>query len=406
MDKIVDFIMHNWDATLRYHPQDEESLVGLPRPYTVPSIQGKFQELYYWDTYFTNVGLILSGKAEYAKDNAENIAFMIERYGYMPNAGRKSFLTRSQPPFFTQMVREVYQVIPDKGWLKKMYHAATREYEFWQRDRQTSCGLNRYYGLLEEEDIEPRVRSFERRFRMECPADAKTRWEIAEAGITLCESGWDCNSRFGLRPHEFAWIDLNCLLYGMEKNLAYFASELELDSDWEEKAGQRRRLLNELCWNEKLGMFADYDVVNGRTSDFVSDASFYAMFTEVCTEEQAAETVKLLEKLEQKYGVAACEKRVDLMDLQWDYPIGWAPLHYIIIEGLMKYGYRAEALRIATKYCDLVERNYEKTGNIWEKYNTVTGEVANTKENGLAATMMGWSAGIYLYAKKLIGLKD
>ena len=137
-------------------------------------------------------------------------------------------------------------------------------------------------------------------------------------------------------------------------------------------------------------------------TDFVSDASFYAMFTELCTEEQATKTVKLLEKLEQKYGVAACEKRADLMDLQWDYPIGWAPLHYIIMEGLMKYGYHSEALRIATKYCDLVERNYEKTGNIWEKYNTVTGEVASTKENGLAATMMGWSAGVYLYAKKLI----
>lgn len=338
MRSIVEYIHNNWDATLRYNPQDDDTLIGLPKPYTVPSIEGKFQELYYWDTYFTNVGLILSGKAEYAKNNAENIAFMIERYGYMANGNRTYYLHNSQPPFFTYMVRDVYEQLPNRDWLRRMYHAAVREYDFWQKDRQTPCGLNRYYGFLKEEHIDSRAEGIAGRFKIECPTDRESRLQLAKAYIAFCESGWDCNSRFGMRPQEFAWIDLNCLLYGMEKNLEYFACELGIGSDWKEKADRRRHRINELCWNEKLGMFADYDYVNGQMTDFVSDASFYVLFSELCTPEQAARTVKLLEKLENEYGVAGCEKREDLFDLQWDYPHGWACLHYIIINGLRKYG--------------------------------------------------------------------
>ncbi|MBR4061065.1 MAG: hypothetical protein IKK03_14655 [Lachnospiraceae bacterium] len=401
--KLIEYIKNNWEATLRYHPEDEDTLIGLPKPYTVPSIRNKFQELYYWDTYFTNVGLILSGRVEYAKNNIENIAYLIERYGYMLNGNRTYYLNRSQPPFFSHMVKDVYEVILDKGWLNHMYRIAVKEYEFWQTLRQTNCGLNRYYGFMEKSDVETLVAHVERRLKITCSEEKEERVKMAEAGVTFFESGWDCNSRFGMRPQEYAWIDLNCLLYGMEKNLSFFASELGIKNDWEDKAEHRKALLNELCWNEKMGMFADYDYINKTMTDFVSDASFYAMFVKLCTPEQAASTVKLLEKVECEYGIAACEKRDDLMQLQWDYPIGWACLHFIIIQGLRNYGYYKEAERIARKYCTLVENNYEKTGNVWEKYNVVTGEVASTKEGGLAAMMMGWSAGIYLYAKENCG---
>ena len=104
MNKVKQFIYENWDGTLRSEPKDRESLIGLPYPYTVPSIKDYFNELYYWDTYFTNVGLILSNKPEYAKNNTSNIAYLINRYGYMPNGNRLQFLNRSQPPFFTKMV--------------------------------------------------------------------------------------------------------------------------------------------------------------------------------------------------------------------------------------------------------------------------------------------------------------
>lgn len=402
MEKLEKFIKENWDATLRFQPEDDGTLIGLPRPYTVPGLGGHFPELYYWDTYFTNVGLILSDKLGYARDNVEDIAYMIEKYGYMLNGNRTVYLPQSQPPFFTCMVRDIYEQDHDKEWLRRMYHTGEKEYKFWQEKRMTPCGLNRYGREVDEDWVEHGVEGMERRLHIQCPEDPASRRDMANAYITFCESGWDTNSRFGLRPHKHAWVELNCMLYGMERNMAYFASQLGLENDWEQKAQQRKDRMNALCWNEKMGMFSDYDYENAEKTDFVSDASFYALFTGLCTEEQAAQTVKLLNRLEQPYGIAACEPREDLMHQQWDYPVGWACMHYIVIQGLTNYGYHEEAKRIAKKYADLVERNFEETGNIWERYNVVTGKVARTRENGMGALMMGWSAGIYLYAKAFL----
>ncbi len=397
MNKLEKFIHENWENTVRTCSVDEGTLLALPRPFTIPTIKDHFQEMYYWDTYFANVGLIISGLTEQAKNNTENVAYMINKYGYMANGNRTYYLTRSQPPFFTQMVREVYEQTGDKKWLKEMYAAGCKEHDFWQTKRITPCGLSRYYGTLLENEIEAHSSYFTDRIEI---APAKTPEEkrlMAETCLTFCESGWDCNSRFGLLPQNFCWLDLNSLLYGMEENLAFFAEELDLDSDWHKKAEERKTLINKLCWNEEIGGFCDYDYVNDKTTDFVSCAAFYPLFTGLASREQAEKTVRLLERLEVPHGVAACEKRNDLLNLQWDYPNGWACLHHIVISALSRYGFAEDAKRIAAKYCDLVERNFETTGNIWEKYNVVEGTVATTVEGGLAAPMMGWSAGVYLF---------
>ena len=104
------FILKNWDKTVRTNTENQGDLIGLPKPYTVPCIEGTFQEMYYWDTYFTNIGLLLSGKVEQAINNTENIAYLIERYGKMPNGSRTFYLNRSQPPFFSQAVRDIFEV--------------------------------------------------------------------------------------------------------------------------------------------------------------------------------------------------------------------------------------------------------------------------------------------------------
>ncbi len=407
MQKIVDFINEKWDLTRRFTPNDEDTLIGLPKPYTVPSIKDRFNEIYYWDTYFTNIGLIISNKVDYARDNTENIAYLINKYGFMPNGNRTYYLNRSQPPFFSFMIRDVYNVTGDKEWLSKMYASACIEYKFWQEKRGTENGLNRYYHTLYCADKQTYTASAEeycRRLNSEMPEDDDTVYKYAQNNRIVCESGWDCNSRMGHRLFDYNWIDLNSLLFAMEKNMSYFAAELDnAEAElWRVRAEKRRALLNELCWNEKMGMFCDYDFKNGVQSDFVSLASFYPLFVGLATPEQAARTVKLLSKLEMDYGLACCEKRDDLFYLQWDYPHGWAPLHYMTVEGLRKYGFEQDALRIARKYCSTVERNFEETGNIWEHYDTVTGQVSVTKEKSYQITMMGWSAGIYLHCLKSV----
>ena len=394
---IREYIQRNWDKTIRYNTQDNGTLIGLPYPYTVPCCEGHFQEMYYWDTYFTNAGLMHEGRFEQVKNNIDNMCFLIEKYGYMPNGNRTFYLSRSQPPFLSQMIRELYDRQPDKNWLTRCYEALKTEYEFWQTQRMTPSGLNRYYGTFTVEDETACCPELCNRFHIEPPEDKKTQRSYGRSMYTFAESGWDCNSRMGMEVYQYNWVDLNSLLYGMEQNMAYFAKILQNShSDyWLQQAEIRVAKMTEQMWDESIGAFCDYNFETGEKADIISAAMFYPLFTGLCTPEQASKTVSLLPKLEMTYGIACCECKEDLNNLQWDYPNGWACLHYIVIHGLLRYGYHEDALRIAEKYVTLAEDVFEKTGQLWEKYNVVTGEVSTAKEYETPA-MMGWSAGVYL----------
>ena len=143
---VKEYIEDNWDNTTRLFTEDDDTLIGLPHPYTVPRIEGKFQEMYYWDVYFTNVGLIKSGRLSQAKNNVDNMCYLINKFGFVPNGNRTYYLSRSQPPFLSQMVRCIYEQTGDIRWLDECYKALEKEYKFWENERQTPCGLNRYYG--------------------------------------------------------------------------------------------------------------------------------------------------------------------------------------------------------------------------------------------------------------------
>lgn len=404
---IKDYIYGNWDNTIRHNTQDCETLIGLPYPYTVPCCDNHFQELYYWDTYFTNVGLMHSGRAAQAKYNIDNMCYLIEKYGYMPNGNRTFYLSRSQPPFLSQMVRELYSKLPDAAWLTKCYHALEKEYAFWQSDRITSSGLNRYYGFFTATDEIPCSYELCARFQIPQPEDEETQRRYGRSMYTFAESGWDCNSRMGVDVYQYNWLDLNALLYGMEQNMAYFSETLGNGREdfWLQQSALRAERMNALMWDENMGCFFDFNYETNERTDIVSVATFYPLFTGLCTQEQAARIVATLPKLEQTHGIASCEAQEELYDLQWDYPNGWACLQYIVIHGLLRYGYKEAALRIAQKYTQLVERVFRETGHLWEKYNVVSGTVSTAKEYETPA-MMGWSAGVYLDCRTLISTPD
>ena len=121
------YIKNNWDKCIRENKQDDGTLIGLPKPYIVPCIGGMFQEMYYWDTYFTNKGLALSGRWEQIKNNTDDMLYLVDRYGYMPNGNRTFYLTRSQPPYLSMMVRDVYDHFQDKSWLESAYKTLEKE---------------------------------------------------------------------------------------------------------------------------------------------------------------------------------------------------------------------------------------------------------------------------------------
>ena len=400
-DNVKKYIEENWPDTIRIRKEDEGTLIGMPLPYSVSGFGDVFQEMYYWGTYFTNIGLILSNRTEQAKNNVDNMMYLVNRFGFVPNSNRTWGLTRSQPPFLSEMTKDVYDVIRDKSWLFDCYKTLKTEYNFWQTERMTECGLNRYFGHYHDKTL--LIDRFCTRLKIERPSDQALCDEYADSFHAGCESGWDFSSRCGLLQHHYVWLCLNSLLFGVEKNMEYFSKELGEGEEglWQERAEKRKALINKLMWNEKVGAFCDYDFVEKKTSDFISLAILYPMYTGLATKEQAESTVKNLGKLLFEYGLSSTEKRDDLLNAQWDFPHVWPPLQLIAIKALLKYGYDADAKKIAEKYLAVAELNFEKHGRLWEKYNGINGEISITKEY-VTPPMMGWSAAVYLYCDRIV----
>ncbi len=392
---VKQYIEQNWDLCIKVHTEDEGTLVGLPYPYTVPAV-GHFDEMYYWDTYFTNKGLEISGRFEQAKHNVDNMLYLVKRYGFMPNGNRTHYLKRSQPPFLSLMVRDIFEYNQDKTWLADAYEILKTEYDFWTVRRATPIGLSRYTG-----DSEFNAQSEAAYFtsRVDYDFDISDEQKAMHL-LTACESGWDINPRWEVEGYHYAPVDLNSLLYLFETNMAFFATELGLYGDWQEKAAKRQELMTQYMENEE-GLLLDYQFVTGEKSKIFSAASFYAMFAGVASASQAEALVNNLYRLEADYGVLTCEKNDYPGSYQWDYPNGWACLQYIAIMGLDRYGYQKEAKRIAEKYVKLVEKVFLETGNLWEKYNVVEGNINVVNEYELPP-MMGWSAGVYLSASRYL----
>lgn len=399
MNKNVEtFILENIEKTTRFFPEDDDTLIGLPYKYTTPCVSEMFLEIYYWDTYFTNVGLLTLGKTELAKSNVDNMLYLVEKYGFMPNGNRTYYLDRSQPPFLSRMVKEIFEVTNDKTWLSSAYSTLTKEYSFWQDNRILENGLNAYTGYeFQDYEINDHYEGFLRRtgYKPEGEVSEQFKLELAKAIMSFNESGWDCNSRFGTDGHNFFSVDLNSLLYDMEENMRLFAVILDNKEEeiWQKRKEERLTKM-QLLWNEKENVFIDFNPKTGKYSDYISAASFYPLFCKVATSEQAEKSRILLEKLELKYGISGGETG-PLWSCQWDYPNVWAPQQFIAYTALMNYGYVEDARRIAKKYIELIEAGFEKTGNLWEKYNGNTGEIASNEYD--APPMVGWTAGVYIY---------
>lgn len=400
--KVREFIKSNWKNTIRSNLKDSATFIGLPRPYTVPCISGSFQEMYYWDTYFTNVGLIIDGNVEQAKNNCEDILYLVNRFGFMLNGNRTWYLDRSQPPYLSMMVFDVFSKTKDLDWLKKCLPGLEKEYEFWMTKRITPIGLNRFSNSSSVKDEKESFLTAGKRLGKNYDTTTyKTEAEKIQQGSHFyaeCESGWDYNPRFESRCEDFCPVDLNCNLYMYEKNFAYFYSQLQKpdSSKWNQLAENRKILINKFLLNEKDQLFYDYDYVNKKHSTIYSAAVFSLLWSKIATQEQAKSILKNLSKLEFKYGIAACAPGKRKYSYQWDYPNGWACLQFIAVNGLQNYGYEEAAGRIAYKFVLTASKNFEKTKNLWEKYNIVDGSI-NVKNEYEMPAMMGWTAGTFVY---------
>jgi alpha,alpha-trehalase len=355
------YIADYWKQLERFHPKDDKTLVGLPYPYLVPSAGGAgpfaFNELYYWDSYFMVQGMLDAGHTEQVKGILENILTLMQRFHIVPNASRTYFTGRSQPPLMTSFIMDVYGLCHDTIWLEKAIAIAKEEYDqVWMGTaqpnwRQVYRGLSRYY-------------------------DVNALHDLAEA-----ESGWDMTTRFGRRALNYLPVDLNALLYKYEVDFAASAEILGNKiqaKDWHERARMRKSTMDELMWSKTFGLYYDYNFKKTRRGIAVSLATYYPLWAGMVTAAQAKQLVKSLRKFEHKGGLATTDGQLlskpifGAVPLQWAYPNGWAPLHFIVVEGLKRYGYHQDAERIARKWLKTNLDWFMKYGEFIEKYNVVS----------------------------------
>ena len=386
--KVREYISNSWDKSLRQKGHRPDG-IALPYPYNSPCAEGLFDEFYYWDTCFINKGLITDGKYEYAMQNLLNMAYLIQRYGYMPNAAVEGMLNRSQPPLFGMMCYDLYHATQDERLKQKVLPALKTEYEYWMKNRILPCGLNAYGNSATKEVKVYMATEFEQRLGKKFEAD---REELGSNVLAECESGWDFSPRFNHRCTEYAPIDLNCIMYINEMVIATFESDLIEKQKYENFALLRKQKMLKYMFN---GEFLNDAIPEKTVSNTVSVATLFPFLVGIQSDKITLK--KLLYRLECKNGISACEKQnYNNTIYQWGYPNMWAPLVYFAFFALKQSGLIVDANRIGEKYLTAVEKTFEKTLKLWEKYDAETGEKATVNEY-TETEMLGWTAGVYNY---------
>ena len=381
-----EYIASYWPKLTRYHPKDNDSLIGLPYPYLVPAHEEghefDFNELYYWDSYFMVQGMLDEEHKDLVIGILEDLISEFERFGIIPNASRTYLTGRTQPPLLTTFILDVYNGYGlDKKWLAWAISVAEREYKtVWMginkpNARQVHRGLSRYYSINYLNDL-------------------------AEA-----ESGWDYTTRFNRRCLDYLPVDLNSLLYKYEVDFAYVQRLLGNESvayEWDKAAHNRRMAMNELMWSNLRNMYFDYNFVKQQRGSVDSLAAYFPMWAGIASEQQAAKLVAALRKFEFKGGLATTDDDIQFRQLvpgamptQWAYPNGWAPLHYIVVKGLQRYGYHDHAKRIALKWLKTNLDWFNVHGVFLEKYNAVQPSKPPVKGVYPSQTGFGWTNAVF-----------
>jgi alpha,alpha-trehalase len=380
-----EYIANYWPNVERFHPKDDESLLGLPKPYLVPSYTEKtgfdYNEMYYWDSYFMVQGMLDDEHKELVSGILENLMALFTRFKIIPNASRTYLMGRSQPPFLTTFIFDVYQAFnPGDEWLAKSIELAKKEYStVWlgvkkPNERQVYKGLSRYY-------------------------DINYLHDLAEA-----ESGWDMTPRFSRRALNHVPVDLNALLYKYESDFARaarIAGDVREAAHWEDAAAVRKATMNDLMWDRIRGLYYDYNYVKKKRGNVSSLAAYFPMWAGMVDDKQAATMVKALRRFENKGGLATTDALpvgqfvLGSMPTQWAYPNGWAPLQYIVIKGLERYGYHADARRIAMKWLKTNLSWFNENNVFLEKYNVVNPDKPPVKGVYPSQEGFGWTNAVF-----------
>lgn len=415
---IDDYIKALW-SLLQHQPKIDQGGTFLPldRPYYVPG--GRFREIYYWDSYFSMLGMACDGEVQLIENMVKNFASIINRFGFIPNGNRSYYLGRSQPPFFPQMVELLAQTTENDTVYIRYLPEMQREYNFWMKGAEklssenTACLhtvfmpdgsiLNRYYDAFDG----PRDEMYRN--------DVETGKSLQASGANInlnklfrdlrsaAESGYDFSSRWMIDGKElytthttdFVPVDLNSLLYKMECVLSYAYSLKGDDKQaklFRRNASERKKAINKYLWDSERQYYFDYVWTERHRSDIYSLAGIVPLYCHVARKVNAKKaSVTVMKKFLRVGGLVTTPTYTGE---QWDAPNGWAPLQWMAYKGFHDYGYREYANIIKERWMRLCESEFKRTGVLFEKYNVEKSNISNGGEYSNQVGF-GWSNGVY-----------
>ncbi|WP_347003835.1 alpha,alpha-trehalase [Enterobacter roggenkampii] len=389
-----------------------DSLLPLPKPYVVPG--GRFREVYYWDSYFTMLGLAESDHWDKISDMVDNFAYEIDTFGHIPNGNRSYYLSRSQPPFFSLMVELL--ATHDSDALKKYRPQMEKEYAYWmdgvdalqpgQANKRVvklddGAVLNRYW---DDRDT-PRPESWLDDVNTAKSNPNRPATEIYRDLRSAAASGWDFSSRWMDDPQKLGTIrttsivpvDLNALMFKMEKLLARASQEsgdAASASKYETLATARQKAIESHLWNDKEGWYADYDLKSKKVRNQLTAAALFPLYVKAAAQDRAEKVaVATSSRLLKPGGIATTTVN---SGQQWDAPNSWAPLQWVAAEGLQNYGQEKVSMDVTWRFLKNVQHTYDREKKLVEKYDVSTTGTGGGGGEYPLQDGFGWSNGVTL----------
>lgn len=398
-------------------PDVHSSLIPLPNAYVVPG--GRFREIYYWDSYFTMLGLIESGRADLVRSMLDNFAYLVRTVGHIPNGNRTYYLSRSQPPFFAAMVG-LYAGATDTAQALPYLDALEAEHAFWMDGAERLAPGQTYRRVVRQPDgsvlnrywddrSDPRPESYRQDYELGQTLPEARREEFYRNVRATAESGWDFSSRWmrdrsdlrTLETTELVPLDLNSLLYHAERMIAALrafrgrAGDAQVAERFLRAAENRRQSVLAVAYDPVGGFFYDVRWRSGeRVTDRPTLAAAAPLYFGLATDEQGRRVAALLEREFLKPG--GFVTTLIASGQQWDAPNGWPPLQWLAIQGVRRYGRPDLADTAKARWLALNRRTYRATGRMTEKYDVV--DLTRRAGGGEYPTQdgFGWTNGVAL----------
>ena len=392
-------------------PASDGSLLSYPYPYVVSG--GRSDEMYYWDSYFTMLGLAVDGEIDLIYDTVRNFAHCIDTYGHIPTGNRTYYTSRSQPPFFSFMV-ELLMALSGKDYHLEFIDQLLTEHEYWYlRDMSQGKARAGHYVEVGADDVLARYWDADNAPRPESYREDYLMRETSQDPIiyrhlrAACESGWNFSSRWCSSPWDLASIrttailpvDLNGLLYHLESLLSRALDKQgnrKESARFHRYAASRRVSLTKYCYDWQDHFFFDYDYARSMKIQRYYASAIVPMYVGMLDADVARIFARrYMEELLAPGGIITSQIT---SGQQWDAPHGLAPLQWMAYAAMRRYGLVEYAEQIKSRWISTVERYYRDHGKLVEKYNVMSNDPATggpyENQDGF-----GWTNGVYMAMK-------